>query len=165
MKKKNQNLEDKLKELTPLIEIKRIDEKIKLMEQDMEEYATKNDIRHIISEIDKYEKELSKNKSFIINQKETNNKHRDEIAILKKAFDNLKQNISSLNMLLESNSLSRLIENLNSMNDKIVEKAEYEETIKTINKKISEIQMDVNEHNRSLVEIKPKISNMTNKKK
>ena len=160
LKKKEQNLEDKLKELTPLIEIKRIDEKIKLMEQDMEEYATKNDIRHIISEIDKYEKELSKNKSFIINQKETNNKHRDEIAILKKAFDNLKQNISSLNMLLESNSLSRLIENLNSMNDKIVEKAEYEETIKTINKKISEIQMDVNEHNRSLVEIKPKISNM-----
>ena len=125
LKKKEQNLEDKLKELTPLIEIKRIDEKIKLMEQDMEEYATKNDIRHIISEIDKYEKELSKNKSFIINQKETNNKHRDEIAILKKAFDNLKQNISSLNMLLESNSLSRLIENLNS-----------------------------------LVEIKPKISNM-----
>ena len=68
-----------------LSEIKKINEKIKLIEQDLEEAATKNDVKYVLGDINKYEKELIKYKSFTINQKEINNKNRDEIAVLKKS--------------------------------------------------------------------------------
>ena len=68
-----------------LSEIKKINEKIKLIEQDLEEAASKNDVKYALGDIDKYEKELIKYKSFTINQKEINNKNRDEIAVLKKS--------------------------------------------------------------------------------
>ena len=123
----------------------------------MEEYATKNDIRHVLGEIEKYEKEMSKFKSFIISQKEMNNKNRDDINKLKAALNSLKQNFSALNNLFESNSLTKLIEDINNMSDMYVEKSEYEKNIKDLYKKINDMQMDVNEHNRNFGEIMPKI--------
>ena len=160
LKKKDEEIEDKLKELAHFSEIKKINEKIKVLEQDMEEFATKNDIKHVLSEIDKYEKELIKFKSFIVNQKEINSKNRDDINKLKNSFATLKQNFSALNNLFENNSLSSLIENLNNISEKFLEKEEYNNDIKNINKKISEMQMDVNEHNRNFGEIMPKIQNL-----
>ena len=160
LKIKEEEIEDKLKSLTSFSEIKRINEKIKMLEQDMEEFATKNDIRHIIGELDKYEKELIKQKSFIVNQKELNNKNRDDINKLKTALNNLKQNFSSLSTLFENNSLTKLIENINNISDTCVEKSDYEKNIKAINKKMNDLQMDVNEHNRNLGEIMPKIRNI-----
>lgn len=160
LKIKEEEIEDKLKSLTSFSEIKSINEKIKMLEQDMEEFATKNDIRHIIGELDKYEKELIKQKSFIVNQKELNNKNRDDINKLKTALNNLKQNFSSLSTLFENNSLTKLIENINNISDTCVEKSDYEKNIKAINKKMNDLQMDVNEHNRNLGEIMPKIRNI-----
>ena len=157
LKKKDEEIEDKLTNLTPLTEIKKTNEKIKILEQDMEEYATKNDIRHVLGEIEKYEKEMSKFKSFIISQKEMNNKNRDDINKLKAALNSLKQNFSALNNLFESNSLTKLIEDINNMSDMYVEKSEYEKNIKDLFKKINDMQMDVNEHNRNFGEIMPKI--------
>ena len=157
LKKKDEEIEDKLTNLTPLTEIKKTNEKIKILEQDMEEYATKNDIRHVLGEIEKYEKEMSKFKSFIISQKEMNNKNRDDINKLKAALNSLKQNFSALNNLFESNSLTKLIEDINNMSDMYVEKSEYEKNIKDLYKKINDMQMDVNEHNRNFGEIMPKI--------
>lgn len=157
LKKKDEEIEDKLTTLTPLTEIKKTNEKIKILEQDMEEYATKNDIRHVLGEIEKYEKELSKLKSFVINQKEINNKNRDDINKLKAALNNLKQNFSALNNLFETNSLTKLIEDMNNIGDTCVEKGEFEKNIKDLNKKINDMQMDVNEHNRNFGEIMPKI--------
>ena len=157
LKKKDAEIEDKLMILTPLTEIKKTNEKIKILEQDMEEYATKNDIRHVLGEIEKYEKEMSKFKSFIISQKEMNNKNRDDINKLKAALNSLKQNFSALNNLFESNSLTKLIEDINNMSDMYVEKSEYEKNIKDLYKKINDMQMDVNEHNRNFGEIMPKI--------
>ena len=157
LKKKDEEIEDKLTNLTPLTEIKKTNEKIKILEQDMEEYATKNDIRHVLGEIEKYEKEMSKFKSFIISQKEMNNKNRDDINKLKAALNSLKQNFSALNNLFESNSLTKLIEDINNMSDMYVEKSEYEKNINDLFKKINDMQMDVNEHNRNFGEIMPKI--------
>ena len=157
LKKKDEEIEDKLTNLTPLTETKKTNEKIKILEQDMEEYATKNDIRHVLGEIEKYEKEMSKFKSFIISQKEMNNKNRDDINKLKAALNSLKQNFSALNNLFESNSLTKLIEDINNMSDMYVEKSEYEKNIKDLYKKINDMQMDVNEHNRNFGEIMPKI--------
>ena len=154
---KNDEIDNRLKDLNVVHDIKRLNEKIKLIDQDLEEVATKNDVKYILAEIDKYEKELSKYKSFMINQKEINNKNRDDIALLKKTTDNLKHNLSTLNNLLENNSLTSLLENLNNMADKFVEKTLYEVSIKDINKKISDLQMDLNEHLRFYKEFMPKI--------
>ena len=133
LKKKDEDIEDKLKELVHYSETKKINEKIKILEQDMEEFATKNDIKHVLSEIDKYEKELIKFKSFNVNQKEINGKNKDDIGKLKNSFATLKQNFSALNNLFENNSLSSLIENLNNISEKFVEKEEYNNEIKNIN--------------------------------
>ena len=160
LKKKEEDIEDKLKEFVHYSEIKKINEKIKILEQDMEEFATKNDIKHVLSEIDKYEKELIKFKSFNVNQKEINAKNRDDIGKLKNSFATLKQNFSALNSLFENNSLSSLIENLNNISENFLEKEEYNNEMKNINKKITEMQMDVNEHNRNFGEILPKIQNL-----
>ena len=157
LKGKDEEIENKLKEYSPLFEIKKINEKMKMLEQDMEEYATKKDIRHVLDETDKYEKELSKFKSFTVNQKETNTKNRDDINKLKNSFSSLKQNFSAINNLFENNSLTTLIESLNNISDNFVGKIDYDNCIRSINKKISEIQMDVNEHNRNWGEIMPKI--------
>ena len=46
--------------------IKKFKEKLKIIEIDLEECAIKNNIKHISHELDKYEKELSKMKSFIV---------------------------------------------------------------------------------------------------
>ncbi len=46
--------------------IKKFKEKLKIIEMDLEEWAIKNNIKHVSRELDKYEKELSKIKSFIL---------------------------------------------------------------------------------------------------
>ena len=75
-------------------------------------------------------------------------------------FESLKQNFGTLNNLLENNSLAKLIENLNILSDTCVQKEEFEKQIKAINKKLTDLQMDVNEHNRNFGEIMPKIENI-----
>jgi len=160
LKNKDEELENKIQSNISSSEIKKINEKIALLEQELEESATKEEMKHILGEVDKYEKELIKYKSFVVNQKEMNNKARDDMNQLKEDFEELKQNFSSLNDLLEKNSLNKLIENINNITDKFVEKNIYENDIKSINKKISELQMDINEHNRNFNEIIPKLQNI-----
>ena len=160
LKNKDEELENKIQSNISSSEIKKINEKIALLEQELEESATKEEMKHILGEVDKYEKELIKYKSFVVNQKEMNNKARDDMNQLKEDFEELKQNFSSLNDLLEKNSLNKLIENINNITDKFVEKNIYENDIKSINKKISELQMDINEHNRNFDEIMPKLQNI-----
>ena len=157
IKKKNGEIENDLKNLMSLSEIKIINDKIKMLEQEMEDYATKNDIRRILGEMDKYEKELSKNSSILFEQKDINNKNRDEITKLTATLENLQQNFATLNHLLENNSLTKLIENLNMLSDTCVDKTQFEKQVQAINKKISELQMDVNENRRNLGEIIPKL--------
>ena len=160
IKKKNGEIENDLKNLMSLSEIKIINDKIKMLEQEMEDYATKNDIRRILGEMDKYEKELSKNSSILFEQKDINNKNRDEITKLTATLENLQQNFATLNHLLENNSLAKLIENLNMLSDTCVDKTQFEKQVQAINKKISELQMDVNENRRNLGEIIPKLENI-----
>ena len=160
LKNKDEELENKMQELISLPEIKKINEKIKLLEEELEEAATRDEIKRLSLEIDKYEKELSKYKSFIINQKEMNNKTREDMVKLKESLDELKQDFSSLNNLLEKNSLNKLIENINNITDRFVEKSIHENDIKSINKKISELQMDINEHNRNFSELMRKLENI-----
>ena len=160
IKKKTGEIENNLKNLMSLSDTKLINEKIKMLEQELEEYATKNDIRRVLGEVDKFEKELMKSNSILMEQKDINNKNRDEINKLTATFESLKQNFGTLNNLLENNSLAKLIENLNILSDTCVQKEEFEKQIKAINKKLTDLQMDVNEHNRNFGEIMPKIENI-----
>ena len=157
LKNKDEELENKIQELMTFPEIKKINEKIKIIQQELEGSATKEDSKRILEELDKLNQELNKYKSFTASQKEVNNKSREDMLRLKEAFDELKQDFSSLNNLLEKNSLNKLIENINNITDKFVEKSLYENDIKLINKKISKLQMDVNEHNRNFAELMPKL--------
>ena len=154
---KNTEIEKKIKDLPSILEIKKIEEKIKLFSVELEECASKNDIKHICNELDKYEKELSKIKSFILNQRDTNDKYREEILKLKNAFDNVKKTFSSLSKLFENNSLSQLLANLNDLSKSMVDKEEYNKFIKDINRKINDLKMDVNQNNRNMDEIMPLI--------
>ena len=154
---KNTEIETKIKDLPNILEIRKIEEKIKLFSVEIEECASKNDIKHICNELDKYEKELSKIKSFILNQNDINDKYREEILKLKNAFDNVKKTFSSLNKLFENNSLSQLLANLNDLSKSMVDKEEYNKFIKDINRKISDLTMDVNQNNRNMDEIMPLI--------
>ena len=137
--------------------IKNIEEKLKLIEIEMEEFGTKKDIKYICDELDKFLKEINKLKSFMVNQDEINEKNKDEIEKLKNEFDSLKKTFSAVNKLFENNSLSTLLGNLNDINQKMVDKEEYNKFIKEINKSISDIKIDVNEHNRNMAEIMPLI--------
>ena len=154
---KNTEFEDKIKDLPNISFIKRLEEKIKLVGLEMEDYATKNDIKHIYNELDKYENELSKLKSFVISQNEVNAKYREDILKIKNSFDNIKKTFSAINKLFENNSLSQIIENLNDISYKMVEKEEYNEAMKEINKTIYNLKIDVNDHNRILDSIMPLI--------
>ena len=154
---KNAEFEDKIKDLPNISFIKRLEEKIKLVGLEMEDYATKNDIKHIYNELDKYENELSKLKSFVISQNEVNAKYREDILKIKNSFDNIKKTFSAINKLFENNSLSQIIENLNDISYKMVEKEEYNEAMKEINKTIYNLKIDVNDHNRILDSIMPLI--------
>ena len=155
--KKNLELEDKINELPKMYLIKRLEEKIKLLGVEMEDFATKNDIKHLCDEMDKYEKELGKLKSFDIAQNEINAKYREEILKIKNSFDNIKKEFSSINKLLENNTISNLVDNLNDISERIVEKETYSEFVKNINKTILELKIDVNDHNRILDQIFPLI--------
>ena len=157
LRNKNEELENKIQELMTLPELKKINDKIKAIEQELEGSATKEDTKHILEELDKFNQELNKYKSIISNQKEMNIKTREDMLRLKEEFDEIKQDFSSLNNLLENNSLNKLIENINNITDKFVEKSLYENDMKLINKKISKLQMDVNEHNRNFAELMPKL--------
>ena len=154
---KNNEIENKIKDLPNISSIKRIEEKIKVFEIEMEEYATKNEIKHICEELDKYEKELSKFKAFTLSQKEINEKYREDILKLKNQFDNVKKTFSNLNKIFENNSLTQLLANLNEVSKNMVDKDEYIKFKKDIKNKIADLQMDVNEHNRNLDEIMPAI--------
>ena len=157
LRNKDEELENKIQELMTFPELKKVNDKIKAMEQDLEGSATKEDTKHILEELDKFNQELNKYKSIISNQKEMNIKTREDMLRLKEEFDEIKQDFSSLNNLLENNSLNKLIENINNITDKFVEKSLYENDMKLINKKISKLQMDVNEHNRNFAELMPKL--------
>ena len=157
LRNKDEELENKIQELMKFPELKKINDKIKAMEQELEGSATKEDTKHILEELDKFNQELNKYKSIISNQKEMNIKTREDMLRLKEEFDEIKQDFSSLNNLLENNSLNKLIENINNITDKFVEKSLYENDMKLINKKISKLQMDVNEHNRNFAELMPKL--------
>ena len=157
LRNKDEELENKIQELMTFPELKKINDKIKAIEQELEGSATKEDTKHILEELDKFHQELNKYKSIISNQKEMNIKTREDMLRLKEEFDEIKQDFSSLNNLLENNSLNKLIENINNITDKFVEKSLYENDMKLINKKISKLQMDVNEHNRNFAELMPKL--------
>ena len=157
LRNKDEELENKIQELMTFPELKKVNDKIKAMEQELEGSATKEDTKHILEELDKFNQELNKYKSIISNQKEMNIKTREDMLRLKEEFDEIKQDFSSLNNLLENNSLNKLIENINNITDKFVEKSLYENDMKLINKKISKLQMDVNEHNRNFAELMPKL--------
>ena len=157
LRNKDEELENKIQELMTFPELKKINDKIKAIEQELEGSATKEDTKHILEELDKFHQELNKYKSIISNQKEMNIKTREDMLRLKEEFDEIKQDFSSLNNLLENNSLNKLIENINNITDKFVEKSLYENDMKLINKKISKLQMDVNEHNRNFAELIPKL--------
>ena len=157
LRNKDEELENKIQELMTFPELKKINDKIKAIEQELEGSATKEDTKHILEELDKFNQELNKYKSIISNQKEMNIKTREDMLRLKEEFDGIKQDFSSLNNLLENNSLNKLIENINNITDKFVEKSLYENDMKLINKKISKLQMDVNEHNRNFAELMPKL--------
>ncbi len=62
----NSNIKSKIMDLPNITTIKKIQEKLKIIEIDLQEWAIKNNIKHVCSELDKYEKELSKIKSFIV---------------------------------------------------------------------------------------------------
>ena len=157
LRNKDEELENKIQELMTFPELKKINDKIKAIEQELEGSATKEDTKHILEELDKFNQELNKYKSIVSNQKEMNIKTREDMLRLKEEFDEIKQDFSSLNNLLENNSLNKLIENINNITDKFVEKSLYENDMKLINKKISKLQMDVNEHNRNFAELMPKL--------
>ena len=158
------NIKDKITEIEKqmmnfpdMSVIAKIEEKLKMIELEMEEFGTKKDVKYVIGEIEKYEKSLSKLKSFIVNQEDINKKNNNEMEKLKDLFETLKKTFSAVNRLFENNSLSTLLGNLNDLSQKLVDKEEYNKFIKDINRIISDIKMDVNEHNRSLDEIMPLI--------
>ena len=157
LRNKDEELENKIQELMTFPELKKVNDKIKAIEQELEGSATKEDTKHILEELGKFNQELNKYKSIISNQKEMNIKTKEDMLRLKEEFDEIKQDFSSLNNLLENNSLNKLIENINNITDKFVEKSLYENDMKLINKKISKLQMDVNEHNRNFAELMPKL--------
>ena len=153
----NSETQKQMMSLPDMTIIKNIEEKLKLIEMEMEEFGTKKDVKYICDELDKYLKEINKLKSFMVNQDEINEKNKDEIEKLKNEFDSLKKTFSAVNKLFENNSLSTLLGNLNDINQKMVDKEEYNKFIKEINKSISDIKIDVNEHNRNMAEIMPLI--------
>ena len=155
--KRTTDIEDKIVDLPNILAIRKIEEKIKILGIEMEDCATKKDIKHICDELDKYEKELSKLKSFVVSQNETNEKYREEILKLKNSFDTVRKTFSSINKIFENNSLAQLLANLNDLSKSMVDKEEYNKFVKDIKRKISDIQMDVNQHNRHLDEIMPVI--------
>ena len=155
LKEKNIELENIVGHLPDISTVKRIEERIKLLSCEMEEYATKKDIQYITNELNKFESELSKLKSFNISQNEINGKYREDILKIKYSFDNIKKNFSAINSLFENNSLSQIIENLDDITQKMVVKEEYNEYVKEISKIISILKMDVNDHNRKFDQIMP----------
>ena len=154
---KNNELDEKIKGLPTKEETNKMFEKIKLLEMELDELPTKNDIKHICDEIDKIKVELSKLNSFTVTQNELNAKFREDIIKTKNAFDNIKKTFSSMTKLFENNSIAQLIDNLSDVSSKMVDKDEYNKYTKEINKILSEIKMDVNDHNRSLDIIMPMI--------
>ena len=157
IKDKIAEIEKQMKNFPDMSVIAKIEEKLKMIELEMEEFGTKKDVKYVIGEIEKYEKSLSKLKSFIVNQEDINKKNNNEMEKLKDLFETLKKTFSAVNRLFENNSLSTLLGNLNDLSQKLVDKEEYNKFIKDINRIISDIKMDVNEHNRSLDEIMPLI--------
>ena len=155
--KRTTNIENKILDLPNIVFIRKIEEKIKLLGIEMEDCATKKDLKRVCDELDKYEKELSKLKSFAVSQNETNDKYREDILKLKNSFDNVKKTFISINKLFENNSLTQLLSNLNDLSKTMVDKEEYNKFVKDIKRKIADIQMDVNQHNRNLDDIMPVI--------
>ena len=155
IKNKNIDLENKLAELPDTFTLQKYEEKIKLFGLELEEFPTKNDIKHICNELDKFESEISKLKSFVVSQKEINAKYREDILKIKNSFENIKKTFSSINKLFENHSLSQMIDNLNILSTKMVEKEEHNNSIKEIKKLISDLKIDINDHNRILAQIMP----------
>ena len=151
----NSEIKSKIMDLPNISAIKKIEEKLKIIGMELEECATKSDIKRVCDELDKYEKELSKIKSFIVAQNEKNEKNENEISKLKQSFDNVKKTFSSINKLLENNSLSDLLGNLGDLSKNMVDKEEHDKFIKEIKRKINDLQMDVDQNNRNLDEIMP----------
>ena len=154
---KNNELDEKIKGLPTKEETNKMFEKIKLLEMELDEFPTKKDIKYICDDIDKIKIELSKFNSFIITQNELNTKFREDILKIKNAFDNIKKTFASMTKLFENNSIAQLMDNLSDISTKMVDKDEYNKYTKEINKILSEIKMDVNDHNRSLDQIMPMI--------
>ena len=154
---KNIEIENKIKELPNNSVIKRIEEKIKLLDLELDNYLTQNDILKIFNKLDNYEKELNKSKLFIISQNEINAKNKEELFKLKKTFDNVKKTFSSISKIFENNSLSQILEDLNNVSENMVVKEEYIQFVKETNKKISNLKVDVNDHYRILDQIMPLI--------
>ena len=154
---KNNELDEKIKGLPTKEETNKMFEKIKLLEMELDEFPTKKDIKYICDDIDKIKIELSKFNSFIITQNELNTKFREDILKIKNAFDNIKKTFASMTKLFENNSIAQLMDNLSDVSTKMVDKDEYNKYTKEINKILSEIKMDVNDHNRSLDQIMPMI--------
>ena len=116
--------------------ILKTEEKIKLLSIEMEEYTTKKELQYVMKILDRYEKEIIKLKSYTIEQNETNTKNRGDILKINNSFDNIRKTFLSISKLFENNSIAQMIENLNDLSERMVEKDEYAKFCKEINKTI-----------------------------
>ena len=149
------DIEKKINKLPNNAVILKIEEKIKLLSLEMEEYTTKKELQYVMNILDKYEKEIIKLKSFTISQNEINTKNREDIIKINNSFDNIRKAFLSISKLFENNSISQMIENLNDLSERMVEKEEYNQFCKEINQAILGLKMDVNDHNRNIDQIMP----------
>ena len=148
-------IEKKINKLPNNSVILKLEEKIKLLSLEMEEYSTKKELQYVMKIIDRYENEIMKLKSFTIKQNESNAKNREDILKINNSFDNIRKTFLSICKLFENNSISQIVENLNDLSERMVEKEEYNKFCKEINKAFMDLKIDVNDHNRNLDQIMP----------
>ena len=163
LSKKFKNLEKELAELPKKLDIDHIKDQIVSLNASIEDSVSKREVDSFVKQFDKYEKEIGKLKTYKVDQQKIEQKFKDQLTNTENAINNLKKHINSFSTLLGNKSFYEILDSINEISTKMVDIDDYNKNIDTINKTLSELKMEVNDHNRSIDGIMPRIENILTK--
>ena len=163
LNKKNANLEKAIDDMPNKLNLKSINDRIESLNIAIEDSVDKKEIIFFTKQFNKYEKEINKLNIYKTEQEKIVSKIKEQMNSIENTLNSFKRNISSFNSLLENQSLSEILDGVNQITTKMVDIDDYNKNISLINKNLTELKIEVHDHNRIIDDIKPKMGNIVTK--
>ena len=161
--KKLTNVQKSLDELPQKSDINSIKDQITSLNASIEDSVNKKELNSLVQQFEIYEKEIGKFKAYKVDQQKVEQKFKDQLTNMENSINHINKNINSFSTLLGNKSFYEVLDMINTISTKMVDIDDYNKTMSTINRTLTDLKIEVNDHNRSIDDIMPRIEKILTK--